>query len=129
MGLFIDPNQLVPVTEGDNTIWILAKMSLDVDTAVTVEFRRINHGSPILLQKAQNLALLKHNIKKWEGPDFMNGNGKPMPCDAAHIGQLDPFAPLLTAVLLKIDELNSPPVAEVTPEEASADPNLEGDGT
>lgn len=133
MPLFIDPNQLVPVTLGEDTIWVLSKMSLDVDTAVTVEFNRINQGTRSL--KAYDTALLKHNIKKWEGPGFTHvvkqGKGEKeetIPCTPKNIGLLDPLNPIIKLVLAKIDELNKPPVAQVTPQEAEADPNLRGDG-
>lgn len=121
MPLFIDPNKLVPVTEGEDTVWVLSKMSLDVETAVTVEFNRINQGTRAL--KAYDTALLKHNIKKWEGPGFMevvNEGGVEksvvVPCTPANIGRLDPLAPILKKVLKRIDELNKATVVDGEPD-------------
>lgn len=134
--MFIDPNARVPISDDEgNTIFIKAKMDIATDTAVTVEFARINSGTGFRAQKAYELALLYHNIVAWEGPAFkrpvlskagtpMLKNGapvtKPIPCTRQAIGSLDPFAPLVARVLAAIDEQNREVLAEPDPKKLTS---------
>lgn len=81
--MFVNPNARVPVTYEGNTIYILAKMGLGVQAAVNDELVRIKldiakfaageRGDAAEMRvgaKTQDLVLLKHNVKKWEGPAF-----------------------------------------------------------
>ena len=81
--MFVNPNARVPVTFDGNTIYILAKMGLGVQAAVNDELVRIKlnlkqFASGDQMEAAemrvgartQDLVLLKHNIKRWEGPAF-----------------------------------------------------------
>ena len=54
------------------------------------------------------LALLKHNIVSWEGPDFTDDDGKAIPCNQTNIGRLDMDAPLVELVAEEIGKRNAP---------------------
>ncbi len=112
--MFINPKSLYPVIseDGENTIYVKTKMDIATETDVMVEFNRINRGSEKNTLSAYNLALLKCNVKKWEGPAFLNEKGKPIVCTKANIGTLDPNNELVTKAIEKIDELNSPEIDE-----------------
>lgn len=104
-GLFIDPNQEVAVSDDDgSTIWIKQRMDFATDAAVTAESARLNRGTDRLMQRPYELALLYHNIVRWEGGLFAD-----LPCDRKHIGRLDPLHPLVRKVLTAIDEQNVAP--------------------
>jgi len=126
--MFVNPNARVPVTVDGNTIYILAKMGLGVQAAVNDELVRIklnlqsfasgeqmNSAEMRVGARTQDLVLLKHNVKKWEGPSFnvvykyreaKNPNGDTLP-----------FVPLddLTQELItdltadELDQLNNCP--------------------
>lgn len=106
------PTELAPVEdEAGNIIWILPKMGRGVETRVKEEFRRIGGGTV----DGYLLALLYWNVKKWEGPDFTDSQGNPIPCTRANMDNLDPAAPLVTAVLDRIAELNPTPTRQKEP--------------
>ena len=112
MSIFIDPNQEHPVSDdAGNTIWIKSKMDYGTETAVTTEAARLNRGGDLLLKRPYELALLLHNIKRWEGPLFTGPDGRVTDCDRQHISQFDPNHPLIPKVLAEIDRLNAPPTA------------------
>lgn len=119
---FLDPNAKVAVTEGDDTIWVRAKMTRRQRGEVQQELLSLqirqdaggrSNGSgrqddqemvvdakiSALLQEA---ALLKANIVGWAGPSFDN-----VPCTAAMIDLLDPEMPIVQKVLAEIDRLNT----------------------
>lgn len=104
--LLIDPSAKIPVEHDGHTLYVRQKMDIKTDTAVTVEFRRLS-GRDTLTNKAYELALLKHNIVDWDGPDF-----KDVPCTPSNIERLDPDNELVKLALRKIDELNRPALAD-----------------
>ncbi len=108
--MFIDPSDLVCIECKDNKIYVKRKMDIATETAVVADMRQIDAGSSSSLA-AYNLALLKRNIKKWEGPDFDG-----IPCTISKIEQLDPNEPLIKILIDKINELNAPA-------ESGTDPN------
>jgi hypothetical protein len=67
--------------------------------------------------------LLEVNIKKWNGPDFQDRNGHPIPCTTANIRRLDPNEPLVQKVLKIVGDRNEPPNAQPSAGEP-LDPNL-----
>lgn len=99
------PTELVPVSDDNgNTIYILPKMGRGVRTRVGVELDRL--GATRIA--SYELALLYHNVKKWEGPAFTQ-DGDPVPCTRGNIDLLDVEEELIVAVLQRIDELNPAP--------------------
>lgn len=54
------------------------------------------------------MKLLELNILAWDGPAFIDYDGKAVPCTPAMIQQLNPQEPLIIAVLERIEELNRP---------------------
>ncbi len=113
--LFITPGQLVCIDLDEkkkNRVWIKSRMDIATDAAVTVEFGRLNRGNPVQSIRVYRLALLYHNIERWEGPMFTDAEGEPIPCDRLHISQLDPLNPIIEKIAKEIDELNIDPVIE-----------------
>lgn len=155
--MFIDPNKLIPVTDGTNTIYIRSRMDYGAYARVESELSAFqmnlkqveayakkggkkgkrNGTAPTedikvtaqVTKSAQELALLKENVKKWEGPAFQDGSGRPIPCSRENVARLDPNDPLVMRVLETIDELNTP--ATEAPEEfeieEGPDPNPDDD--
>lgn len=116
--MLIDPNARTAVTDdaGENTIYIKAKMDMATETAVSVEFDRLNQRTVRRLQKTYELALLTFNVVAWEGPAFMRKVSneetgeeslKLVACTPTTIGQLDPDEPLVRKVLEAIDLANA----------------------
>lgn len=126
MSFFVN-GRLETVTDGrGNTVWILGKMGIGVEAQVMAEFSKLGgRGMP-----AYEVALLFYNVVKWDGPDFVTvsekGDEVPVACTKANIGKLDWKIPqvntLFTAVLQRINELNKKAEADVSAEEAAADP-------
>lgn len=149
--LFIDPNARVPVSidpdgtpdDERNTVYIASKMTIHEQAAVqdailsvdfdiaTLEKAQAEAAAKgmlpqqVLMGKVspsqQQLALLIANIKAWSGPGFEFEDGSTVPCTAEWIRRFDPSSELMTAVLIKIDELNAEPVDEETAEQHAAD--------
>ena len=105
--MFIDPNERIPITLGGNTIYIRAKMSAGVRAAVQDEIKAKTAGSQDDMEMrgigSYRLALLRHNIVAWEGPDF---EGRP--CTRANIDLLDLDDPLIEMVAEQIGTRNAP---------------------
>lgn len=106
MPMFVDPQATVAVTDGANTVHIKAKMDARTRALVKSSITARGGGQDFELRNlgGYELALLEHNIVRWEGPEFEG-----VPCTAAHIGRLDPDQPLVAEVLERIGELNAPP--------------------
>ncbi len=128
---FLDPNAKVAVRDGEDVIYIRAKMTRRLRGEVQQELLSLQIRQDVsgrsngagraddqemvvdakisaLLQQA---ALLRANIVGWGGPSF-----DAVPCTAAAVDLLDPELPLVNAVLAEIDRLNTP--ATKTPEAA-----------
>jgi len=79
-------------------IWIKARM--DVETTAKVQDATLAMGknNQAEIRIGENgLALLIHNIVKWEGPGFDD-----MPCTPERIKRLNPNEPLIAAVIQEI---------------------------
>lgn len=105
------PTEPVPVSDGENTIFIRPKMGRGVEALVASDFSELGGRS----QMAYDLCLLRHNIVRWEGPAFTDDNGKPILPTRQNIDRLDSFEPLVDKVLQKIAELNRKPSAVAAP--------------
>ena len=120
MPLFIDPKATVPVTVGEHTVYIRAKMSGKVRAAVQDEMRargfRKDEDVEVSGMGSYRLALLIHNIVKWEGPDFQD-----VPCTRQNIERIDPQDELWEKVAEEIGERNEP--KELPEEVRQAVPN------
>jgi len=114
MPMFIDPKATVAVTDGTNTVHIKAKMDARTHALVKGAFSARLGGESGKIDLGNlggyELALLEHNIVRWEGPDFEG-----VPVTPVHIGRLDLDEPLIQEVLERIGELN--------PRQESPDPN------
>jgi len=107
MAMFVNPNAKVPVTLGENTIYIRAKMDGRTKAAVQDEMRargfRSDDNVEISGIGSYRLALLVHNVVAWEGPAFAG-----VPCKRANIELLDPDEPLVELVAEEIGKRNAP---------------------
>lgn len=115
--MFINGN-LETVSDGRNFIHLKAKMDIGTEARVSADFLKL--GATAI--KAYELCLLRHNIVRWQGPDFQDEKGNIIPAVPANIDKLDPDEPIVRLAIEKIGELNTRKQAAVTPEEAAADP-------
>lgn len=125
MPMFVDPTDRVPVTLDGNTIWIRAKMSVKEKARIESEFSVIKEQAGDDAQSTAttslglySMVLLIENIVAWEGPAFVNAQGRPIPCNRVWIEKLDPHEPLIEMVREEIGLRNAKPAP---PEDA--DPN------
>lgn len=101
-----DPPVPVPDPKGSNNIiWIKARMDVETRGKVRSELAEMGTDgkTPIIHAGAAQLALLLHNIVRWEGPDLGL-----MSCTPAAIRMLDPADPHIEAVLNEIGARNTP---------------------
>lgn len=109
--------ELVPVSdENGNTIWIREKMGKKLKGIVTDEALRLELKTAEEREESNTVgefhvgawqtALLVHNILKWEGPAFRDGNEQPIPCTRENIEVLDGEEPLVEKVLEEINRRN-----------------------
>lgn len=118
MSFFVNGNPVAVSDAAGNTVWVLARMGIGVEARVFADFAKF--GADEI--HAYRLAILRHNIVRWEGPDFTDADGKPVPCTHANIDRLNVDIPLIAAVREKIGELNRKRTLPVSDEEESADP-------
>lgn len=113
MSRFVDTSE-VAVTDGDDTIYVRRKMGIGIasivqDAIFKLSVRDGKLGDVRPSKAAYDLAMLQHNIVRWEGPGFANGNGKAKPVTPEAIAEIDQHDPLLRKALDRIVELNAPP--------------------
>lgn len=108
----------VPVPEFDasavisdgvpNVIYIKAKMDVATDAKVKSELVKMAGDNKTMeMHLGENqLALLIHNIVRWEGPDLSS-----VPCTPESIRKLDPTEPHIVLVLDEIAKRNARKVA------------------
>jgi hypothetical protein len=90
-----------------NVIYILPKMSVEIKGRVSSEMFGLTKDNQMEARLGQNeLALLIHNIVRWEGPDLSS-----VPCTRANISRLDPTEPHIARVLEEIAQRNKSPKA------------------
>ena len=87
-----------------NVIYIKSKMDLATDARVKSELVKMAGDNKTMeMHLGENqLALLIHNIVKWEGPDLAQ-----MPCTPENIRKLDPTEPHIVLVLDEIARRNA----------------------
>jgi len=97
-----DPSEVISDTP-PNVIYIKAKMDLATDARVKSELTKIGDDRKTMeLHLGENqLALLIHNIVRWEGPDLSS-----IPCTPDNIRTMNPTEPHLEKVLEEIAERN-----------------------
>ena len=147
---FIDPAARVAVTEGEDTVFIVGKLTkrqrgLVQQELLSLQIKQSANGSgsgrpdeeaeTVVDAKVSahlhELALLKAAVVDWEGPSFRFPNGAKVPCNAHWIERIDSDIPIWQAVLEKVDALNTPRTAapEPLPVEAPAPQAAEGDNS
>lgn len=102
MPMFVT-RERVPVTVGENTIYILPKMDLGTRNRLMNEIAKVEKGSGDTVYQLGTymMMLAEANIVAWEGPAFGD-----TPCTPANIRRLDPTEPLVDAVLEEIGQRN-----------------------
>lgn len=111
MSIFVSREPVAVSDEEGNTIYIRPKMNYGTRNRVLSAAAHFSMGSGSegeIDVGGYNIALLRENIVKWEGPIF---DGQPFAPDL--VEDLDPAAPLLERVLSEINQRNT---AEATPE-------------
>jgi hypothetical protein len=96
----------VPVSDGQDTIWILPKMNFAQREQAEDAIRRISASTTAAAGVEVNvgayrIALLRINVVAWEGPGFDG-----MKCTPEQVEQLDPDDPLLEKVMQEIAQRN-----------------------
>lgn len=107
-----------------NIIWIRAKMDVATDAKVKSElFKLAGDNKTMEAHLGENqLALLVHNIVKWEGPDLGH-----IPCTPDNIRKLDPTEPHIALVLEAIASRNKRPDGP-SPKSATASTSMNAGG-
>jgi hypothetical protein len=100
-----DPTAVISETP-PNVIYIRAKMDVATDAKVKSELVTMGaDNKTVEMRLGENqLALLIHNIVRWEGPDLSS-----VPCTVANIRALDPTEPHIVLVLDEIARRNKRP--------------------
>lgn len=107
MAKFVSKEPVPVRIDGDpNTIYIKPKMDLGTRNDVmslALRAQMLENGKPqAMLDMGQwNIALLTHNIVRWDGPDFEG-----IPCNTETIRQLDDADPLVEQVLIELNRRN-----------------------
>jgi len=100
-----DPTEVISETP-PNVIYIRAKMDVATDAKVKSELVTMGaDNKTVEMRLGENqLALLIHNIVRWDGPDLGS-----VPCTVANIRALDPTEPHIVLVLDEIARRNKRP--------------------
>lgn len=87
-----------------NVIWIRARMDVATKGKVTSELFTLDKDGTLEAHAGANmLALLTHNIVRWDGPDLDT-----IACTPENIRRLDPTEPHIARVLEEIGIRNAP---------------------
>ena len=91
-----------------NVVWIRARMDVATRGKVSGDLLKLGENGQGLEGHLgnNNLALLLHNIIRWEGPDFVDEMGRPIPCSPENIKKLDTNDPFIERILDEIGERN-----------------------
>jgi hypothetical protein len=115
MFVIVRSGERVPMTIGENTIYILPKMDLGTRNRLMDELAHIEQASGSKTAPSMAFALGRYmtalavtNIVAWEGPAFEG-----MLCTEANIRLLDPDEPLVDMALAEIGKRN--PLASKNP--------------
>lgn len=102
-----DPAAVISDTP-PNVIWIKARMDVETRGKVTSELLQLGADQKTVEFKAgaNELALLVHNVVRWEGPDLSG-----VPCTPEQLRRLDPTEPHIAKVLAELAERNKPKAA------------------
>jgi hypothetical protein len=102
-----------------NVVWIKARMDVATRGKVSGELLKLGENGQGVEGHLgnNNLALLLHNIIRWEGPDFVDEMGRAIPCSPENIKKLDTNDPFIERILDEIGERNA---KRASPKEGSA---------
>ena len=143
--IFVDPDARVEVWDEaeQNVIYVRQKMDIQTNALVKTELLRLrlnpdemDEGQEIsatIAVELQQVALLIHNIKQWEGPRFIHpATREVLAVNARHIRMLRPSDPHIRKVLQVIGENNlerteQPPSSPPPPKPTDSN-GLDGEG-
>lgn len=143
MTTFVDPKAQVEIKlDEENVVWVRARMDLRTQAAIErellqmrIDTNELGNGRSsmpsldvVFSLTAQKMVLLKHNLKKWRGPLFVDERGRPVACSPEMIERLDPEENLwwIDLVAERVGELNKAKTAvpeNGAPEGVADDPN------
>lgn len=128
---FVDPSEREPIYEFDpnevisdrppNIVWIRPRMSIALRAKAQSAMLAMAKGGDVEADFSKpQIALAQLNILDWEGPDFVDGDGKKIPCNAQNIARLVGSDPFINRVLKEINDRNT---AAPSPDPKSAASN------
>lgn len=98
--MFVDAQPVEVTLDGVDKIWVKPRMDFGTHQRVHGSAYKQN-GTPDVGE--YTIALLIHNVVRWEGPSFAG-----RPCTPENIERLDPDEPLVDLVMQTIREGNRP---------------------
>lgn len=103
-----DPAEVISETP-PSVVYIRARMDYATDAKVKSELFTLGKDSATVEARLgeNTLALLKHNIVRWEGPLFVDDAGRPISCTPENIGKIDPQDPFIARVAEEIARRNA----------------------
>ena len=104
-----DPNEVISDTP-PNVVWIRPRMNLaQRSKAQAAAFGIDKTSGEVEADFGRNaIVLAQLNILDWEGPDFVDANGKKIPVNRANIERLVGADPFIARVLDEIAKRNNP---------------------
>ncbi len=104
-----DPNEVISDTP-PNVVWIRPRMNLaQRSKAQAAAFAIDKNSGEVEADFGRNgIVLAQLNILDWEGPDFVDANGKKIPVNAKNIERLVGSDPFIDRVLEEIATRNKP---------------------
>ena len=129
---FVDPSEREPIYEFDpnevisdhppNVVWIRPRMSLGLRSKAQSAALGMSKGGELEADFSKTqIALATLNILDWEGPDFLDKDGKKVPCNPQNIARLVGSDPFISRVLEEIGRRNAP---AKSPNPKSPDSNI-----
>lgn len=109
--MFVDASPVAVTDDKGNTIYVRPKMGKGIQAQVSNDFQRLGGSS----QVAYGYSLLAHNVVAWDGPDFVDGDGRAIPATRANIDRLDPDEPIVNQAIDTIAKLNTQKVSTAVP--------------
>ena len=92
-----------------NIVWIRPRMSIGVRSRAQTAAFALGKGGDVEADFSKNLtALAQLNILDWEGPDFVDAQGKKIPCTPQNIARMAGSDPFIARVLEEIARRNTP---------------------
>lgn len=114
-----DPNEVISETQ-PNVVWIRPRMNMKQRSRAQTAAYSMREGDVEADFSKNMVELAVLNIIDWEGPDFLDANGKKIPCNRQNIERMVGGDPFIARVLDEIGKRNNP---KKSPDPKSPDTN------